>query len=253
MAVVVAALYGALRFSSFAQPPVADAALPPGHPLPDLYQQRHARALEAKWNVAVDVQMIALPVDSAMVFIPDLQSGDGVKVNAAVEQLQDLLKKKQAILLGWPRAIGVDGQRCTTEAIIEKRYPTEFDPPTEAQTLSSGSAPQKPQGLVPKAFETRNVGITIEVEPNVLNDEGDMLLNLTSNRVALWKFDRFECGTTKEGHTVFVEQPQFTSSKTMTDLKLHNGQCALLGLHPLAAPENYLEIVIVRAVATKMR
>lgn len=63
-------------------------------------QREKKEAAEANWNVAVDVQILAVPQDVALPLLPDLQSSDEAKVDAAIVQLQDLLKRRQARLLG---------------------------------------------------------------------------------------------------------------------------------------------------------
>lgn len=211
-------------------------------------------ANNALWNVAVDVQMIALPQDLSLTFIADLQSAEDAKVEAAVGQLQDLLKKKQAILLGWPRAIGVEGSRVTTETIVEQRYPTEWNPSLLVPDPPATPPAPKPQTSVsPTAFETRNVGATLEAESTVLNDGREIVLTLTAQRVSLREMERFTTGLSKDGAEVHVEQPQFTNSRLTTTLKLRSGQHVLVGTHLLTKPENHIEFVIARAVSTRMR
>lgn len=229
-------------------------ALPPGAPPGVTMLPAVTPSKDARWNVAVDVQMVALPEELTLVFIADFQSGDEAKVEAAVGQLQDLLKKKQAILMGWPWAIGVDGDRIVSETIVEQRYPTEWDPAILVPDPPATPPAAKPESSVsPTGFETRNLGITLEVEPTVLSDGREIVLSLVAQRVSLDEFERFNLGRSKDGQTVHTEQPQFANSKITTTLKVRSGQHVLIGTHLLAKPKNHMEFVIARAVTVKMR
>lgn len=218
----------------------------------DPYLARRARAIEAKWNVAVDVQMVAVPMELALLFLADLRSGDEQKVEAAVGQIQDLLKKKQALLIAWPSVVTVDGLRSTMESSVEKRYPSVFEPPTIPQASPAGPPPPKSIALVPNSFETRVTGATLEIEPTVLEEGHQIFLSLVANRVALLGFDNFQSGVTPDGIEVKAEQPCFLSHKVNTELKIANGRHVLIAVHPLSDPENHLELFIVRANATKI-
>src|SRR5678815_1788136 len=80
--------------------------------------------------------------------------------------IRALNQKKGVDLLSAPRVTTKSGQRAVIEIIREFRYPTEFDPPQIPQTFNGtggGSFPVTP--TTPTAFETRNTGVTLEVEP----------------------------------------------------------------------------------------
>ncbi len=106
--------------------------------------------------------------------------------------IRALNQKKGVDLLSAPRVTTKSGQRAVIEIIREFRYPTEFDPPQIPQTFgntgggisltgagtqsSTGSFPVTP--TTPTAFETRNTGVTLEVEPVVGPDGYTIDLNL---------------------------------------------------------------------------
>src|SRR6202012_2495825 len=101
-----------------------------------------------------------------------------------------LNQKKGVDLLSSPRVTTKSGQRAVIEIIREFRYPTEFDPPQIPQTFggtgsgsgtgvtlnTNGSFPVTP--TTPTSFETRNTGVTLEVEPVVGPDGYTIDLNL---------------------------------------------------------------------------
>lgn len=71
------------------------------------------------------------------------------------------------------------GQKATAESIVEYIYPTEYEPaqiPNEIHITEGGEKVQSEgadyaTGPTPTAFETRNTGSTIEIEPNLGDNE----------------------------------------------------------------------------------
>jgi Flp pilus assembly secretin CpaC len=64
-----------------------------------------------------------------------------------------------------PSVVAKSGQRAKVETVRELRYPTEFNPSKD-----------EPGKFFPTAFETRNVGVTLEVEGAIHNDQIDLTI-----------------------------------------------------------------------------
>jgi Bacterial type II and III secretion system protein len=92
--------------------------------------------------------------------------------------------------------------------------------PLEAQPAESGISPQKPGVVIPSAFETRNAGDTIEVEPVVLPSGDAINLNIVPQIVRL-AGEREIKGT--------VRQPTFETQKFTTSACVKDGHPLLLG------------------------
>jgi hypothetical protein len=242
--------------------PAAEAALvapvnaTPAGPVDYYWKARRDAALHSQWNILVDLQMVALDESKALDLIPDLLSSEPAKVNAAWEKLQAMIKSKEAILLGWPMVRAVDGGRSVSETITEKRYPTEFqDPPP----IKPGEAPPTPalsekaitQNATPTAFETRNLGATLEAEVAVLDDGKRIHLNIVPQRVELLEMEKFPSAITNGKAIVETPQPLFATSKTTEEFTVQNGQRQLVGVHKLSKPAGYIELHFIRAVASK--
>src|SRR5438445_8505629 len=99
--------------------------------------------------------------------------------------IRALNQKKGIDLLSAPRVTTKSGQRAVIEIVREFRYPTQFQPPQIPQTVGNTgngaingttSVPITP--TTPTAFETRNTGVTLEVEPVVGPDGTTIDLNL---------------------------------------------------------------------------
>lgn len=155
---------------------------------------------------------------------------------AAAKLLQRIGESKNVNLLSAPRLSTRSGQRAVIEVIREFRYPTEFD-------FDKGAGI-----MIPKAFETRNLGITLEVEP-VAEAEGPIDLNLVPQVVRLDGYMRASDGQPvplRNGRSVGADmtlqdfaaikyprdtvlQPIFSTSKITTSISLWSGQTLVLG------------------------
>jgi Flp pilus assembly secretin CpaC len=73
--------------------------------------------------------------------------------------LATLNSKKSVDLCSAPRLTTAVAHRAVVEIIREFRYPTEWNPPTESE-----------KRWTPKNFETRNVGLTLDVTPTLTKE-----------------------------------------------------------------------------------
>ena len=237
----------ALHIGAVAQTPAAPAPAEVSKAEP-----RIAPLLKARWNVRVEVQMVAMPEDRALQLLPELQSDKEAQVESACGQIQDMIKKKEAVLLGWPFLITLDGERGVSESIVEKKYPTDFDPPTEPQNITSPAVPApapKNVSLVPSGWEVRNCGETIEATPKVLEGGKRILLETVPQRVELLRFETYDTGKTRDGSVTQVVQPEFATQKYSGSLIVASGRHVLIGFHKLSLPAGQIEFFILKAVA----
>lgn len=247
----------------------APTAPPGGDSVDNRIAAANARLRAAKWNVRVDVMIVEVPEARALELLPDLRSDDPQKISAAVTQIQQMIAAKEATLIGWPEVITLDGDRAVSETSDEKRYPVEFGipgaPSPEATGTPAAAAPAAPastpqnsvvdadlSALSPSAFETRNVGLTLEVEPHVLDEGRRLVIQIVPQHVLLLGYEPFDAGRDDTGRQLFVEQPQFATRKTTTSVSIRNGQHVLLSLHKIDGEEPKMELFILHAVATKV-
>jgi hypothetical protein len=215
--------------------------------------------------------MVAIEEGKALDLIPELQSGEQARVEAAWGKLQAMIRAREATLLGWPMVRAVDGDRSVSESILEQRYPTEFQPPLPAPLeaaapvargaaaaapnplVDAKPADEKPtlKNIVPVSFETRNTGATFEVEATVLDEGKRVHLDLVPQRVELIAMEKNESVMDHGKTIVQALQPLFATSKTTTSLTMRNGERQLVGVHKLVKPAGYIELHLVRAVVTK--
>ena len=149
------------------------------------------------------------------------------------------------------------GQRALIEIVREFRYPTTFTPPqiaslttTTAPTVLNGvlvPAPAQPiiaAPTTPQNFETRNTGVTLEVEPVVGPDGQTIDLNLVPQVVEFEGFINYGSPinaiavNTVAGISIskavtltenVINQPVFSTRKVTTNVSVWDGQTVVLG------------------------
>jgi hypothetical protein len=252
------ALTALMMFTAAAQPTPAAPPAPPLTPPPasDLEQAEKLemqKQLGAKWNVRTDVLMVAIPQDRAMQLLVEFYSDDDRKVEAAFAQIQDMIGKKQAKLLGWPSLVSIDGQRAVMETIVEKRYPTEFSlPPANRPGTDSKPVDHGLNSGLNESFETRNSGTTLEVAATVFDDGKRIHINILPQRVDLLGWKDYKVGLKGVGAGE-IEQPEFATEKVTTSLILRNGARSLIAVHKLESPADHIEFFILRAQAIPVK
>jgi len=161
--------------------------------------------------------------------------------------IRALSQKKGVDLLSAPSVMARSGQRAKIEVIREFIYPTEYDPPEIPNQIGSdfgggaggGAFPVTP--ATPTAFETRNTGVTLEVDPVLGADEFTIDLNLAPEVV---EFDGFiNYGSPIQTTAVNalglvtpviitenrIEMPVFNTRKVSTQVTIWDGQTVALG------------------------
>jgi len=159
-------------------------------------------------------------------------------------RLDAMIDEDKAILLETTSVIARSGQRALVESISETIYPTEFDPPQSVSNRTNGdnnkatveaSAPGSKLPLA-AAFETRNVGTTLEVDPVLGPDAVTIDLNLSPEIVFYTGHTNW--GTYLDGEAkVDVRMPQFYTLKLTTQVTLQSGDYIYLGVKTPPDPD----------------
>lgn len=207
---------------------------------------------------AIDALLFGVTGNSALA--PGIAALSGVFTDPQFQLVIRALNQKKGVdLLSAPRVTAKPGQRAVIEIIREFRYPTEFDPPQIPQNVGSttsftqtptlgglisgganqGSFPVTP--TTPTAFETRNTGVTLEVDPNVGPDGYTIDLNLVPQVVEFEGFINYgspiqTSATNALGVSVtnvitpnVINQPIFSTRKVTTSVSVFDGQTVVLG------------------------
>ena len=171
--------------------------------------------------------------------------------------IRALNQKKGVDLLSAPKVTTKSGQRAVIEIVREFRYPTTFTPP-QVPTVSGGTGGTGTVSInvvtptTPQTFETRNTGVTLEVEPVVGPDGVTIDLSLVPQVVEFEGFINY-------GSPIFgiqspivvvdpitglarlltspnvlltqnvINQPIFSTRKVTTNVSVWDGQTVVLG------------------------
>lgn len=204
---------------------------------------------------AIDTLLFGVPGASAIA--PGIFGLSGVFTDPQFQVVVRALNQKKGVdLLSAPRVTTKSGQRAVIEIVREFRYPTQFQPPQIPQTvgstagLAAGAATIPITPTTPTAFETRNTGVTLEVEPVVGPDGVTIDLNLVPQVVEFEGFINYgspilappsailsALGTVVPGLSQservltpnIINQPIFSSRKVTTSVSVWDGQTVVLG------------------------
>jgi len=169
-----------------------------------------------------------------------------------------LSQNKGLDLMAAPTVVTKSGQRASIVAARELRYPTQFTPPQIPQTIRSprvlltsvNGVITRSQGLqgaipitptTPTSFEKRDVGITLEVEPVISENNRAIDLNLAPSSVEFEGFINYGLPITSSAPSrIFgstntyvipnpILQPIFRTNKVSTSVTVWDGSTVVLG------------------------
>ena len=177
----------------------------------------------------------------------------GVFTNPQFQVVIRALNEKKGIdLLSAPSVTTKSGQRAIIEVVRELRYPrtyTQPQVPSIGTTTTTGSqvVPVVVTPTTPQDWETRNTGVTLEVEPVVGGDSTTIDLNLVPQVVEFEGFINYgspinavgvntiggiggiSVSTPVELTPNVINQPVFSTRKVTTSVSVWDGQTVVLG------------------------
>src|SRR5205807_4954707 len=141
-------------------------------------------------NLAISanaIDALLFPTSGASSLAPGIFGLSGVFTDPQFQVVIRALNQKKGIdLLSAPKITTKSGQRAVIEIVREFRYPTQFTEPKVPDIQGRGSSSSVTTTIAlpvvgpstPSNFETRNTGVTLEVEPVVGPDGVTIDLNL---------------------------------------------------------------------------
>ena len=164
--------------------------------------------------------------------------------------IRALNQKKGVDLLSAPKVTTKSGQRAIIEVVREFRYPKSYTPPQVPSIGSTTSVANQVVPVVvtpttPQDWETRNTGVTLEVEPVVGEDATTIDLNLVPQVVEFEGFINYGSPISAVGVNTIggaistsvpivltqnvINQPVFSTRKVTTSVSVYDGQTVVLG------------------------
>jgi len=138
-------------------------------------------------------------------------------------------------LLSAPKITTQSGQQATIKVVTEYIYPTEYTL-IEARGSGGQNAGIAPPAVEPGSFETREVGVILDVLPEVSPDGQMINLTLSPEVVTepIWRDYGYDYFLGNMGGGVVtthlrMEQPFFHSRSLQTNLLIYNGATVVMG------------------------
>ena len=185
---------------------------------------------------------------------PGILSFTGLFNNGQFQMvMRGLSQKKGADIMTAPSIMARSGQKAKIEIIREFIYPTEYEPPQLPQNVGGGggfggiggntggnnSFPVTP--ATPTAFETRNTGVTMEIEPILSANNSVIDLTFAPEIVEFEGFinygspiqspssDALGNPTTVTITENRIEMPVFSVRRVNTSLQIYDGHTVAVG------------------------
>lgn len=168
--------------------------------------------------------------------------------------MRGLSQKKGADIMTAPSIMAKSGQKATIEIIREFIYPTEYEPPELPQQIGQGVGGGGFGGIggggggtfpvtpaTPTAFEPRNTGVTLEIEPTLGNNDSVIDLRFAPEIVEFEGFinygspiqspstDALGNPTTVTITENRIEMPVFSVRRVSTSLSIYDGHTVAVG------------------------
>jgi general secretion pathway protein D len=190
---------------------------------------------------AVDAILLGSPAGPA----PGVLSVAGVFTNPQFQVVLRALSQKKGIdLVSAPKVTTKSGSTAKIEIVREFRYPSQFDPPQLSASTGSTYAPVVPNS--PSAWDTKNTGITLEVEPTVGPDSYTIELRLAPRVIEFDGFINYGSpinvgvqyssplfpflpSQTIEATPNTINQPVFSVREVETQVSVYDGQTVVMG------------------------
>lgn len=186
-------------------------------------------------QVQVQVEYLEMSHEALtkLLFIAKPKNADATKLR---ETVQEWVNKNEAKVVETQICVARSNQKATVESIHEFIYPTEYEPPELPGTFSSEKSGPEPGpdwtlGPVPTAFETRNLGSTLEIEPTVSEDNRFIDLRFVPEIVWHTGNVTWHEGKDRLGNTFHVRMPDMYTLRLNTSFTCISGQYTLAGVH----------------------
>lgn len=181
---------------------------------------------------------------------PGILSLTGLFTDGQVQLiLRGLAQKRGTDIMTAPSVLARSGETATIEIIREFIYPTEYEPPELPNQVGAtggiggdsgaGIFPVTPS--TPTAFETRNTGVTLEIQPTIGANDFVIDLRFAPEIVEFEGFINYGSPITSPATDMFgnpvqvvitenrIEMPVFASRRVNTGLTIYDGHTVAVG------------------------
>ncbi|NWK55794.1 hypothetical protein HW115_09245 [Verrucomicrobiaceae bacterium N1E253] len=156
------------------------------------------------------------------------------------QRINELIKQEKAEIIDTQMVISRSGEKSTSESIREFIYPTEYEPPELPNKIHLHTQDGKTEipnkelatGPTPTAFETRNLGSTLEVEPTL--SENKQYVDLRFAPELVYHVENVKWATWKDKHgEADIQMPIMYTLRVNTAVSVYNHRpCLVAALSP---------------------
>lgn len=241
---------------------------------------------ELVWNIRSELLVVRVPESAGLRLRPLLR--ESKTITGGVAELHAMIARNDAVLagiaIGWSRAkppAAPDPKKQTLNPLPSMLGQPPPDPPTyewyrdrelsvtneEARFSSTFEPPQIPQNFggppprrkkpfdpsnplqeMPTSFETRNLSLSLEVDPDVRTDGQTIWLDVVAYHVLLEGFRSTIESAAWKDYWRFL-QPDFRTLKTTTSLATRSGEWRLLNVTVFRKPAPAMQFFLFRVTA----
>lgn len=177
-----------------------------------------AEKADAPSNLSICYEAFSLPLAAAAKLQRERPSDPQL-----YKQVVEAVEKESARQESFAILRAKSGQKSLAESFREEIHPVEFSSPSLPCGSSSAASDPIPLPVVPTAFNTRNVGTTVEVEPTANEDGRTVEVRIVPETIT-------EAARVTWGQgPATTEMPTFETQRTNTSITCQLNQPTLIG------------------------
>jgi len=183
-------------------------------------------------QVRVQVEYIELSLEETSALMADSKASKSDIVLR--EHVTALIKAKKAKIIASQMLVARSGEKATSESIREFIYPTEYEPANLPEKVTFEKGTESKTTLkdlatppTPTAFEARNLGATLEVEPTI--GEGNRTIDLRLAPEIVYHVENTKWTTWKDKNgEANIMMPVMYTLRVTTAVAVANGKTSFL-------------------------
>ena len=204
------------------------------------------------WKIYVELKVFAASARKMNPLVAELR--DESKVNDAAGQLEKMVESGEAELVGTIASQTIENQKISAFQGEQIRYPIQFEAPyaIEGKDAQTKNPKEHPRDIAypGTTFETRNVGIALELNANVSADGKRFVVSASPTRTWFLRWDEFENGRLANNDKIIGKQPRFGSVEASSTIAMSNQERVLLGVHAVPGSPDKMEVMLLRVWST---
>lgn len=153
--------------------------------------------------------------------------------SVTAEALMQLWKRDKGKLVGFGKVTTQPGEEATVKSVSEYIYPTDPFLSTNSSARWSGSLIMQQTIMMPGAFETREVGVTVTAKPEISQNRAEIAVLLSPDMVREPVWHKYQVVPISDGvrnaALPNIEWPFFVRDTATTTVRVRDGKTVIAG------------------------